>query len=188
MDRRSFLKWIGAAAATTAAAYEIDYEKLLWVPGQKSYHFIHKPAPTIATDAEIDLVSELHGVGIPRYHMTVAGQGTFLYDDQWRLLNGAELVRKGIVTEQDIKALQAAMMHQVKTSRLERGFIGEFAQLPDWFPGQQTRRFAEAGDFTHMEQSPVLTKYMRVGLRAAPPDQIEWRPCESMLVSAKVRT
>lgn len=137
MDRRRFLQWLGAASATAAAAYEIDYEKLLWVPGQKSYHFIHQSAPTIATEAEIDVVSEAHGVRMPRYHMTIAGTGTFLYDTDWRLMNGSDLVKRGIVTEADVAQLQSVMMKDVKARRQEHGFIGEFAALPDWFPGTQ---------------------------------------------------
>lgn len=138
MDRRSFLKWIGAASAA-AAAYEIDYEKLLWTPGQKSYHFIHTPAPTIATDAEIDVVLASHGIRVPRYHMTIVGKGTFLYDTDWRLLNGSDLIKRGVVAEADIAQLQAAMIQDVKAKNRSTGFIGEFAQLPDWFPGATTR-------------------------------------------------
>lgn len=81
MDRRTFLKWLGGSAA---AAFVLDPEKLLWVPGQKSYHFIHKP-DIILTD--------------PYYKVIVRMREdqwfTLDYDAHWHLLNPQQVFAQG---------------------------------------------------------------------------------------------
>lgn len=52
MDRRAFLGVFGASMAALA----IDPERLLWTPGQKSYHFISRPF------AAGDVVCQLRGM------------------------------------------------------------------------------------------------------------------------------
>lgn len=104
MNRRDFFKWLGAAGASLAAAGEFDLERLLWVPGHKT---IFLPTVTIPEPALVDKVLAAHGVRVPRYTITTREVGTMLFDKDWQLLNGKELMAKPAgLTAGDIDYLQ----------------------------------------------------------------------------------
>lgn len=102
MDRRAFLKRLGfstaAAAATAIAArtgnWSIDYEKALWLPGQKA--IVDLAGPRLienVTDAQFNTVMQAHGkIGLPRYTIAFryhGDEGYVHFDDQWRALDGS---------------------------------------------------------------------------------------------------
>lgn len=99
MRRRAFLQWLAAGAAALGATGEIDYERALWVPGQKT---IFLPAETIfqPTPQMVDRILAAHGIGVPRYHLTVAGRGTMFFDDRWRPISGVGTDHKPLVGDE----------------------------------------------------------------------------------------
>ena len=112
VGRRGFLQRMASAAIALGAAGEIDYDKLLWVPGHRSF-FLPSDAPIVIPDAQtIDRILTAHnplGAGMPRYTLTIAGRGTFMFDEHWKLLSGREIGRDGVktvVTAADIQRLE----------------------------------------------------------------------------------
>lgn len=99
MKRRDFFKFLAAGAATLGAAGEIDYERLLWVPGRKTIFLPSEEGVFVPDEATIDKVLAAHGIKMPRYHLTLAsfGEGgkTLLFDENWQLMNGREIGRMG---------------------------------------------------------------------------------------------
>lgn len=98
MKRRDFFKFLSAGAATMGAVGEIDYERLLWVPGRKTIFLPSEEGVFVPDEATIDKVLAAHGIKMPRYHMTMAGRGegkTLLFDENWQLMNGREIGQDG---------------------------------------------------------------------------------------------
>lgn len=48
MDRRSFLRALLTGAAGAIAAHELDLDRLLWVPGERTF-FLPSPSPDLNT-------------------------------------------------------------------------------------------------------------------------------------------
>lgn len=136
MNRRSFLQWLAGAGAAMAAAGEIDVERLLWVPGHKTIFL--PPEGVIIPDAPtVDRVLEAHGVRMPRYTMTTREQGTLLFDKNWQLLNGAELLAKpNGMTASEIAYLQDGLdaPRAIRRRLWEGGpYFGKGGGFPDGF-------------------------------------------------------
>lgn len=98
MNRRDFFLWMAGASAAIGVGAEIDYDKLLWVPGAKTV-FLPSETSIIVPDARtVDRVLAAHGVTMPRYHMTLRGRedaGTYLFDENWNLMSGREIGQNG---------------------------------------------------------------------------------------------
>lgn len=119
MDRRRFLQMIAGASTAVATAFEIDYEKILWVPGERTHFIIHKPAPVrFANNAEIKFAIEK--ICPPRYTITVGsgydfmtdrrfGPAQYVYDENWRLMNGDTLIRQRYMTPEQVADLTRVM-------------------------------------------------------------------------------
>lgn len=122
MNRRSFLQWLAGAGAAMAAAGEIDVERMLWVPGHKTIFL--PPEGVIIPDAPtVDRVLEAHGVRMPRYTLTTREAGTLLFDKNWQLLNGKELLAKPAgLTAGDLEYLQRGL--DEPTSKKRRLWAG----------------------------------------------------------------
>lgn len=96
MDRRSFLSYLAAGAAALGSGVEIDYERALWVPGAKTI-FLPAESVFVPTPEMVDRVLAAHGIGVPRYHLTVSGRGTVFFDKQWRPISGADVAMNPLV-------------------------------------------------------------------------------------------
>lgn len=114
MNRRAFLKFLAAGSAVLGAGAEIDYERLLWVPGQQK---IFLPTVEAPTPAEVDAVLAMHGVEVPRYSMLTwlePGRSdekiTLLFDKAWRLTNGDEVLRRSShMMAEDLRLMQEGL-------------------------------------------------------------------------------
>lgn len=114
MNRRSFLTRLGAAAAGALALTIDDPERLLWVPGQKTF-FLPPEKPALLTDvadvqrqynqfrsteAEVVRQQLKTGIGV---HEVYTGVGVCMFDKDWNLLT----VRGEQVTVEQAARLQA---------------------------------------------------------------------------------
>lgn len=128
LSRRGFLKrlGIGAGVAISGVAlakeaeamfgmgHEIDYEKALYVPGQKKLFDLHIEQ---ATEQEVDALLAEQGQRVPRFHLTIAGRGTYLFDEGWHLIDGPEL--------RDGKGRSGRTLSAAEVFGLERELFGQ---------------------------------------------------------------
>lgn len=81
MNRRAFLARLAAGATAAAAMSFLDPERLLWVPGSKTFFIPEtvgiRPATLIQEATEADLHRAIHGPG--RYTLEL-NESTFLSD------------------------------------------------------------------------------------------------------------
>lgn len=119
MDRRNFLFRMAGAAAAALAATELDPDKLLWVPGKKTFFL---PAEkTIIAGAEAvkelalreqsaiaDAVERKTGIVNPTRYTVSTGAGRFTFDTDWMMLtaNGR------VVTPAEAGAYHATLFQQ----------------------------------------------------------------------------
>jgi hypothetical protein len=90
-SRRGFLGLLGTTVAATAAALELDPEKLLWVPGRKTI-FLPAKEVHLATSAEVERFLHPEQMG-ERYRLDVAsnrlgeaGHTSLYFNQGWQLL------------------------------------------------------------------------------------------------------
>jgi len=90
IGRRGFLGLLGASVAATAAALELDPERALWVPGEKSF-FLPSKEVHLATPDEVQRFLDPEKMG-ERYRLDVASPGgdaghtALFFNSGWQLL------------------------------------------------------------------------------------------------------
>lgn len=161
LGRRSFLKFLGGAAATVGAVAvagaDFDPERLLWVPGSRK---IFLPSETILepTPDLTDEVLRMHGKPeLARYVLTVQdgqGQQTIVaYDAQWRPVSVRDAMGRTRsmrdAAPEDIHALQ----RRVWGDALDRQEVLRTVQVGNTPPA----RAGVVGTWPHLPgQKPVI--------------------------------
>jgi hypothetical protein len=87
IGRRGFLGLLGATVAATAAQLELDPERALWVPGQKTI-FLPPKTPRLATADEVQQFND-HTLDAVRYALDVARGDGFTrlhFAEGWRFV------------------------------------------------------------------------------------------------------
>lgn len=103
IGRRGFLGLLGASVAATAAQLELDPERALWVPGQKTI-FLPPETPRLATQDEVAFYQDgkVHPL---RYRMDIADGEDIVamhFTDGWRYVHAT---RNGVRIKSDPRSM-----------------------------------------------------------------------------------
>jgi hypothetical protein len=100
MNRRKFIQWLTGTAAGVAAAHTLDVDKLLWVPGEKSYGL-----PPILAPGTVDWNDEqqylLH-LEHQRAMVQVSAEDVICYDADWTPLRGRSFSKGVDLTREEL--------------------------------------------------------------------------------------
>lgn len=162
-SRRSFLTRLAAGAAAALAATQLDPDKLLWIPGQKTFFLPPEKRLVHGTEAVSELsrreqttiadaIERKTGIQNPARYRLSNNAGHFEFDDRWTMLkaNGKTVTideaaryhatlfqRRNVEYMTDAEQRQAAAMAAQIRSRQKSG-IDIAAKAMESASGYQT--------------------------------------------------